>query len=313
MSNPDAILVLGAGQLGLAMLRGLAPHAAPDTLAVLLRPSSLRTDDPQKQRDLATLRALGVQIVSGDLLAQPTAELAALFGRFGTVVSCTGFVGGPGVQRKIARAALDGGVRRFVPWQFGVDYDLIGRGSPQDLFDEQLDVRDMLRAQSATEWLIVSTGMFTSFLFEPAFGVVDLAARRVNALGGWDTQVTVTTADDIGALTAAILRAEPRLANQVVYVAGDTVSYRQLADTVDRALGIETQRQARTVPALMRELAAAPGDPMRKYRAVFAQGRGVAWDPARTFNAARGIATQGLTAWVRENRQALRRAAGVVA
>ncbi|WP_459655418.1 Rossmann-fold NAD(P)-binding domain-containing protein, partial [Achromobacter xylosoxidans] len=111
--------------------------------------------------------------------------------------------------------------------------------------------------------------------------VVDLAARRVNALGGWDTQVTVTTADDIGALTAAILRAEPRLANQVVYVAGDTVSYRQLADTVDRALGIETQRQARTVSALMRELAAAPGDPMRKYRAVFAQGRGVAWDPAR--------------------------------
>ncbi|MCM2573825.1 aromatic alcohol reductase [Achromobacter xylosoxidans] len=313
MSNPDATLVLGAGQLGLAMLRGLALRAAPGTLAVLLRPSSLRTDDPQKQRDLATLRALGVQIVSGDLLAQPTAELAALFGRFGTVVSCTGFVGGPGVQRKIARAALDGGVRRFVPWQFGVDYDLIGRGSPQDLFDEQLDVRDMLRAQSATEWLIVSTGMFTSFLFEPAFGVVDLAARRVNALGGWDTQVTVTTADDIGALTAAILRAEPRLANQVVYVAGDTVSYRQLADTVDRALGIETQRQARTVPALMRELAAAPGDPMRKYRAVFAQGRGVAWDPARTFNAARGIATQGLTAWVRENRQALRRAAGVVA
>ncbi|MFY3842577.1 aromatic alcohol reductase [Achromobacter xylosoxidans] len=312
MSNPDATLVLGAGQLGLAMLRSLAPHAAPGTLAVLLRPSSLRTDDPQKQRDLATLRALGVQIVSGDLLAQPAAELAALFGRFGTVVSCTGFVGGPGVQRKIARAALDGGVRRFVPWQFGVDYDLIGRGSPQDLFDEQLDVRDMLRAQSATEWLIVSTGMFTSFLFEPAFGVVDLAARRVNALGGWDTQVTVTTADDIGALTAAILRAEPRLANQVVYVAGDTVSYRQLADTVDRALGIETQRQARTVPALMRELAAAPGDPMHKYRAVFAQGRGVAWDPARTFNAARGIATQGLAAWVRENRQALRRAAGVV-
>lgn len=301
MSNPDATLVLGAGQLGLAMLRGLAPHAAAGDLAVLLRPSSLRTDDPRKQRDLATLRARGVEIVTGDLLAQPTAELAGLFGRYGTVVSCTGFVGGPGVQRKIARAALDGGVRRFVPWQFGVDYDLIGRGSPQDLFDEQLDVRDMLRAQSATEWLVVSTGMFTSFLFEPAFGVVDLAARRVNALGGWDTQVTVTTADDIGALTAVILRAEPRLANQVVYVAGDTVSYGQLADTVERVLGITVRRQAWTVPALMQELADAPDDAMRKYRAVFAQGRGVAWDPARTFNAVRGIVTQGLEAWVREN------------
>ena len=138
---------------------------------------------------------------------------------FHTVISCTGFVGGPGVQRKIARAALDGGVKRFVPWQFGVDYDAIGRGSPQDLFDEQLDVRDLLRAQQATEWVIVSTGMFTSFLFEPAFGVVDLAANRVNALGSLDTAVTLTTADDIGALTAEILFARPRIANQAVFVA----------------------------------------------------------------------------------------------
>jgi hypothetical protein len=107
-------------------------------------------------------------------------------------------VGGPGVQRKIARAAQNAHVKRFVPWQFGVDYDVIGRNSPQDLFDEQLDVRDMLRAQPNTEWVIVSTGMFTSFLFEPAFGVVDLAANTVNALGSWDTAVTLTTADDIG-------------------------------------------------------------------------------------------------------------------
>jgi len=68
----------------------------------------------------------------------------------------------------LARAVLDAGVRRYVPWQFGVDYDVIGRGSAQDLFDEQLDVRDALRSQSGTEWVIISTGMFTSFLFEPS-------------------------------------------------------------------------------------------------------------------------------------------------
>lgn len=313
MLNHNAILVLGAGQLGMAMLRGLARRAAGDagiSLAVLLRPAAPRSDDPRKQRDLAELQALGARIVEGDLVAQSTHELATIFSRFGTVVSCTGFVGGPGVQRKIAQAALAGGVGRFVPWQFGVDYDVIGRGSPQDLFDEQLDVRDLLRAQRATEWVIVSTGMFTSFLFEPAFGVVDLARRRVNALGGWDTAVTVTTADDIGALTAEILWAEPRIANQAVYVAGDTLTYGELADTVVRELGIELRRHAWSVPELARQLAAEPGDAMRKYRAVFAQGRGVAWPLADTFNARRGIAVSGLTQWVRENLPALRQAAG---
>ncbi|MGF6660693.1 hypothetical protein QF000_002338 [Paraburkholderia atlantica] len=69
----------------------------------------------------------------------------------------------PGVQLKITQAALDAKVKRYFPWRFGVDYDIIGRGSAQVLFDEQLDVRDLLRAQTGTEWVIVSTGMFTSF------------------------------------------------------------------------------------------------------------------------------------------------------
>jgi len=53
---------------------------------------------------------------------------------------------------------------------------------------------------------------------------------------GWDTEVTVTTPDDIGSMTAHILLAEPCLANQMVFVAGDTLSYAQLADAVDAAL-----------------------------------------------------------------------------
>jgi hypothetical protein len=138
---------------------------------------------------------------------------------------------------KIAQAVLKAKVRRYLPWQFGVNYDVIGRGSAQDLFDEQLDVRDLLRSQHVTEWVIISTGMFTSFIFEPFFGVVDLSQNTINALGSWDTTVTLTTAKDIGLLTTQILHAEPRIIDQVVFVAGDTVSYRELADTIDRVLG----------------------------------------------------------------------------
>ncbi|RKF38183.1 aromatic alcohol reductase [Paraburkholderia fungorum] len=304
MSRDNAILVLGAGELGMAVLRNLAQRAGSATgisVAVLLRPSTINSTNPDKQKDVAELRALGVELVPGDLTAQSVVALAEVFARFDTVVSCTGFVGGPGVQLKIAQAVLDAQVERYVPWQFGVDYDVIGRGSAQDLFDEQLDVRDLLRAQDRTQWIIVSTGMFTSFLFDPSFGVVDLAQNTVHALGSWDTAVTVTTAEDIGALTSAIVLSEPGFANQVVYVAGDTVTYRQLADTVDTLLHLKVRRVEWSVPELKRQLAADPHDSLRKYRVVFAEGRGVSWDKRQTFNGQRGIAVCGLEDWMRQN------------
>ncbi|MFM0042914.1 aromatic alcohol reductase [Paraburkholderia sediminicola] len=304
MSYKNSILVLGAGELGMAVLHSLARHTASRpgvSVAALLRSSTIASSDSLKQKDVAELRALNIELVPGDLADQSEASLAAVFRRFDTVISCTGFVGGKGVQLKIARAALEAGVKRYFPWQFGVDYDVIGRGSAQDLFDEQLDVRDLLRAQTQTEWVIVSTGMFTSFLFDPSFGVVNLEQNTVHALGSWDNAVTVTTAADIGMLTAEIVFAEPRIAAQIVYVAGDTVTYRRLADAVDAMLGLNVERVQWSVPQLRGELAQQPGDPIRKYRLVFAEGTGVAWDKERTFNAQHGIEVGDLEAWMRTN------------
>jgi NmrA-like family len=136
----------------------------------------------------AILRDMGVDIVRADLAMETEEGLATIFAEFPTVICCTGFVAGPGTQRKSTAAVLKAGVERYVPWQFGVDYDVVGRGRGQDVWDEQLDVRDMLRAQSGTHWIIVSTGMFTSFLFEPSFGLVDLEKGRVHALGSWENR-----------------------------------------------------------------------------------------------------------------------------
>lgn len=298
------ILVLGAGELGMAVLRGLAGHPAVPRgteITVLLRPATLESADPGKRREIEALRALGIHLLAGDLAAGSVADLARLFRPFDTVICCTGFVGGPGTQRKITAAVLAAGVKRYVPWQFGVDYDTIGRGSGQDVWDEQLDVRDLLRSQDATEWVIVSTGMFTSFLFEPSFGVVDLANGTVHALGRWDTAVTVTTPEDIGPLTAAILFAEPRIANRVIFTAGDTITYGQLADILDSHLGRTLRRVEWDIPALSADLAADPDNALKKYRVAFAQGKGVAWDIGGTFNARNGIAVTDVAAWVRRN------------
>jgi NmrA-like family len=304
MSENTSILVLGAGELGMAVLRNIARRAAlipGTTLAVLLRTSTIASDDPSKQRDIAELRSLGVKFLSGDLVEDSPAELSGLFKEFHTMIGCTGFVAGRSIQTKLARAALDAGVKRYFPWQFGVDYDIVGRGSAQDLFDEQLDVRDLLCSQDRMKWVIVSTGMFTSFLFEPSFGVVDLANNTVHALGSWETAVTVTTAEDIGELTAEIIFAVPQIVNRVVYTAGDTITYARLADLIDSVLDRKVQRMEWSVPLLKDELARDPRNSLKKYRVVFAEGRGVSWPVDQTFNSRHGIEVVDVERWAREN------------
>ncbi|MBA1257410.1 MULTISPECIES: aromatic alcohol reductase [Pseudomonadaceae] len=312
MTNPfptatQSILVLGAGELGLPVLRNLARLAKEkpgSKVSVLLRQSTLDSQDAGKKRELGELRALGITLVAGDLVKDSIAELAAVFARFDTVIGCAGMVAGRETPMKLARAALASGVKRYFPWQFGVDYDVIGRGSPQDLFDAQLEVRELLRAQSQTEWVIISTGMFTSFLFEPAFEVVDLVTDTVRALGSLDTQVTLTTPEDIGRLTAEIVFFEPRFRNEIVYLAGDTLAYGELAGLLERVLQRPFSTQVWTLPQLLDELEKEPDEQLKhiwKYRAVFAQGRGVAWPMETTFNARHGIAVTSAEQWAREH------------
>lgn len=126
----------------------------------------------------------------------------------------------------------------------------------QDVFDEQLDVRGMLRSSSQTDtnlqWTIISTGMFTSFLFEPSFGVVDLENASICALGSWENRVTLTTPADIGRITAEIvlglnssssagttISSDPSSSpspdsGKVLFIGGDTISYAELASLVER-------------------------------------------------------------------------------
>lgn len=302
-----SILVLGAGELGLSVVRALATWPGPGAarISVLLRPQAAAPASVSKRALLDELRVLNVATVYADIAGADAQQLAALFQPFDTVVNCTGFVGGPGTQRKLTQAALQAGVARYVPWQFGVDYDQIAPGSGGGIFDEQIAVRAMLRAQQRTAWTIVSTGMFTSFLFEPAFGVVDLARRTVHALGSWDTRVTVTAPEDIGTLTAHMLFTQPAGANHIFFTAGETITYARLAERVQKALQAPVQRTVWTVQQLEQDLARQPDDAMRRYRLAFAKERGVAWDQASTYNARHGIATQDVAAYL-QGRQALR-------
>lgn len=297
-SSREKILILGAGQLGMQVIKSLASRVSPDTVSVLVEPGFTTSQDKYKQEITGVLGSLGVEILHFDLSEGTEENLAELFEKFSTVICCTGFVAGAGTQTKITQAVLKAGVDRYFPWQFGVDYDLVGKGSGQPVFDEQYEVRQLLRSQEATEWVIVSTGMFTSFLFEPDFGVVDLETGTVRALGSWDTRVTVTTPEDIGLLTTEIYLEEPRIRNEVVFVAGDTLSYGQLATIVEEATGKAVKRVALSLEELDEQLSQAPDDVMLRYRKAFALGTGMWWEELKTYNHAKGIDTVDVRAWL---------------
>jgi len=74
-----------------------------------------------------------------------------------------------------------------------------------------------------------------------------------------------------------------------------------LADVVEKVLGEGVRRVVWSVGQLEEELKAEPDDGLRKYRLVFAGGKGVAWPMEKTFNEKKGIKVMGVEEWARAN------------
>ncbi|MCO5565030.1 hypothetical protein L7F22_018700 [Adiantum nelumboides] len=299
----------------MAVLRGLLNHKDIFKVSVLLRASTVNKG-PDGDARLAELKSLGIEsFVAGDIQEDSDTSLASTFAEFDIVVGCTGFLGGPGTQTKLARCAIEASDRRqkefrYVPWQFGVDYDILSHGKSLGLFDEQCSVRDLLRSRASSDrlsWTIVSTGIFTSFLFEDAFGVVERqqggAVVIVRALGDWDVEITTTTVEDIGTLTSAALRGFDESRNRVVFVAGETISYGRLADVVEGHLSparVAVQRERWDLELLLEELKSHPDDALRKYRIIFGGKEGIAWPASQSYNAQTGTVTWNVSEWLQK-------------
>ncbi|KAF2874513.1 hypothetical protein BDV95DRAFT_487463 [Massariosphaeria phaeospora] len=280
------ILLIGAGELGSAFL----PH-----LSTL--PNTHITVGVRSVAKYTHLTNPNVSLLSLDITG-PSQELAQTFAKYDILISATGFGQDAGAVTKLAKEALEAGKLRkeagtsklwFFPWQWGVDYDVTGDGQGlMPLFGEQVGVRELLRAEakeSHVKWTIVSTGIFMSFLFEQLWGIVDRDGDKitVRALRDWNHRVTVTDVNDIGNVLARIVTGDAEADDRVVYCAGDTVSYAQLADIIQRVKKQDVKREQWSVQHLESELAKDPSDTLKKYRLVFAKD-GVYWEKESTVN-----------------------------
>lgn len=289
-----SFLVIGTGEVGIAMLNSLYSYKETQTqqftIGALIQPSSAGSESAIHSK------FAGLAIEAVDLVSESIENLASIFSKYDTLICCSGFSIGAGMQVKITKAALEAGIRRYIPWQFGADYDKIGRGSAQPVFDEQLDVRDMLRAQNKTHWIIVSTGMITSFLFREDFGVINLSQKVIHALGDWQHSLTLTSCEDIGALTVKVLFHQPEILDQVVFVSGDTVTFQEIADKMESLFKTRFDRILWDHAYLEKRLNDDPNDAFNRYRLVFTHA-GVTWPMEETFNYRNNIPTTGIVQW----------------
>jgi uncharacterized protein YbjT (DUF2867 family) len=310
MPNHPSILLLGAGELGTALLSPLSTLPYTTTLA---------TRSPQKYTHLTTTFP-SLSLLALDL-THPSADLVPIFAQYDIVISATGFGASPDTLLKLANEVIAAGNLRagkggyegekeklwFFPWQFGVDYDVTGDGEGlMPLFGAQKSVRDLLRSQNSIDWTIVSTGIFMSFLFEDFWGVVARPSHpsqedtvTVRALRDWEHGITVTDVDDIGRVMGRIVAGNVDARNKVVYVAGGTVRYGELADVVEKVTGKAVMREIWGVEYLDEEVKKDPEDGIKKYRLVFARD-GVMWDKAGTVNAQLGMEMMGVEEYARK-------------
>ena len=87
----------------------------------------------------------------------------------------------------------------------------------------------------------------------------------------------------------------------MTYIAGQTLTYGELADLLEKVTGGEVVREVWDLDDLRSALKKEPENKLWKYRIVFGEGKGVSWPVEGTWNDAKGLVFEGVEEWVRNN------------
>ncbi len=230
-TKPIVLLVGITGMLGHKIAEAIL---AKDVMAVraIVRPEG--SSDPSKQAKLEELKARGVNFVEGDLL-NPASLPAACTGVEAIVSAVSGdeamTVTG---QINLIEAAAAKGVQRMIPSDYAVDYRKLDWGD-----NYNLDMRKKVFAaleSSLIDYTLILNGCFTDILFGSFLNIFDFAAGTFNYWGDGNTPFDITTTDDTAKLIAKAI-ADPAMANNVLQVAGDTITMKQLLETYQTVTG----------------------------------------------------------------------------
>ncbi|EED24289.1 conserved hypothetical protein [Talaromyces stipitatus ATCC 10500] len=225
MAIKNVLVVGGGGNLSPAIIDALVKSPHNYTVSVLSRAHS--TYQPP-----SGVNHLKTDYTHDSLLSALKGQNAVVSAIAGTAIP---------EQKKIIDAAIEAGVQRFLPSEFGSDtttplaVDYFPGWAPK------VEIRDYLKSkQDKIEWTVVFNGFFFDWGLKVGFIPVNGKDKTATIFPKYkDVRFSATNLEDIGKAIAQALSPEiaPKTANQILRIRTLTTSQSELLATYEKATG----------------------------------------------------------------------------
>ena len=270
------VLVIGYGTAGSVILRALAAQPDRFRTSMLVRPDSIVS----KKEALEAFRQLGIAVLPGDVTADVETLTSLLQGVDVLITALS--LPMMAAQVPLAQAALAAGVKRFLPTEWGMDVERMGKDSALGSYGwSKVEARHAIMA-SGLPYTLVQCSIWTEFLLSP-MRIVDPETRTVHAVGSLDSRLSTTTLADMAALVPAII-SDPATLNADIRIASQTLSWGELLEAAQRATGEKWTAVVRSVEETQAAVAANHQDFRSLFQLVVVSGKGVLWADDETWN-----------------------------
>ncbi|KAL7272794.1 hypothetical protein RUND412_004381 [Rhizina undulata] len=161
-----------------------------------------------------------------------------------------------GLQKKIIDAAVEAGVKRYIPSEFGSD-TRNEKTSKLAVCKAKVDIREYLEAlakEGKIEWSGVVNGALLEWGLRVCFLGFNKVAKAAKIFDGGDRQFSTSKLADVGRAVVGILAHPAETRNRLVYVHSAVVTQNQLLAIYEKQTGekwtvvnvdtVELERQA---------------------------------------------------------------------
>ncbi|KAK3048235.1 hypothetical protein LTR09_010396 [Extremus antarcticus] len=306
------VVVLGAtGNIGLPIVKALVNHRNHYSVTAVTRNAA-------KSKSLFPPQ---VKVAESDL---SPSSLRTLFQDQDAVVSCV-TSNSIATQKSIIDVALESGIRRFIPSEFGMDSGNPAAADLIPLIATKVPLTEYLKAnQDQMSWTAIITGMFFDWALRNPFPLAyDIPNRKAVVYDSGEYEHECTNIDKIGEAVAALLSPEheEETANEFVYVNSFTATQNKVVAAIEEAMGEKMEVTRDTSLGLRERMLGArekdPNDPITGLGLIVASFFGVGGlneysknTKSRLWNVRLGLREEFLEETVREEVAKWKKGAG---
>lgn len=258
MAEKSKILIIGGtGYIGKFIVEASSKAGHP-TFALVREATA---SDPAKSKLIESFKDSGVTLLYGDLYDHES--LVKAVKQVDVVISAVGS-GQLGDQVKIIAAIKEaGGIKRFLPSEFGIDPDR-NHGVPaaQMAFGVKSQVRRAIEAEGIPYTYVVSNGFagyFLPTLAQPGATAPPPPRDKAFILGDGNVKTIFNEEHDIG--TYAIKTVDdPRTLNKIVYIRPpkNILTFNELVATWEKIIGKTLEKEYIPEEKILKDIEASP-------------------------------------------------------